>query len=60
MKKARIKNIMLEDKEDPVNVVYSLVWEAKSKILSAVTEAELNHIETQFEFARRFCAEIGA
>ena len=57
---ARNKQISLADKKDPVNVVYSLVWDAKSNILSAATEAELDHIETQFDFARRFYAGIGA
>ena len=54
------KDISLDDKTDPVNVVYRLVWDAKSSILGAVTEADLDSIETQFDFARRFYAGIGA
>lgn len=57
---ARSNHISLADKKDPINVVYSLVWDAKSNILSAASEAELDHIETQFDFARRFCAGIVA
>lgn len=57
---ARSKDISPADKTDPVNVVYSLVWDAKSNILSASTEADLNHIEAQFDFARRFYTGIGA
>ena len=48
------------DKKDPVNVVYGLVWNAKSSILGADTEAELDRIETQFDFARKFYAGIEA
>ena len=57
---ARSKNISFADKSDPVNVVYSLVWDAKSNILGAATDADLDRIETQFDFARRFYAGIGA
>ena len=57
---ARNNNIPLSDKKDPVNVVYSLVWNAKRSILGANTEAELNQIEAQFDFARRFSAGIEA
>ena len=48
------------NKKDPVNVVYGLVWNAKSSILGADTEAELDRIETQFDFARKFYAGIEA
>ena len=57
---ARSNDISLSDKKDPVNVIYSLVWDAKSSILGAATEADLDHIETQFDFARRFYTGIGA
>ncbi len=57
---ARNHNISLSDKKNPVNVIYSLVWEAKSDILSASTESDLDHIETQFDFARRFYSGIEA
>ena len=55
---ARKNHISPSDKKDPVNVVYGLVWNAKSNILGADTETELNQIETQFEFARKFYAGI--
>ena len=57
---ARSKHISLSDKHDPINVVYGLVWDAKNNILGADTEADLHHIETQFDFARRFYSEIVA
>lgn len=44
---ARNNHISPSDKKDPVNVVYGLVWNAKSSILGADTEAELDQIETQ-------------
>ena len=37
-----------------------MVWNAKSSILGADTEAELDQIETQFDFARKFYAGIEA
>ena len=57
---ARNNHISPSDKKDPVNVVYGLVWNAKSSILGADTEAELDQIETQFDFARKFYAGIEA
>lgn len=42
-----------------LKVLY-LVWNAKSSILGADTEAELDQIETQFDFARKFYAGIEA
>ena len=57
---ARSRHISLSDKRNPINVVYGLVWDAKSKILGAVTEADLDHIETEFDFARRFYSELVA
>ena len=39
---ARNNHISPSDKKDPVNVVYGLVWNAKSSILGADTEAELD------------------
>lgn len=57
---ARNNHISPSDKKDPVNVVYGLVWNAKSSILGADTEAELDRIETQFDFARKFYAGIEA
>ena len=53
---ARNNHISPSDKKDPVNVVYGLVWNAKSSILGA----ELDQIETQFDFARKFYAGIEA
>ena len=51
---ARNNHISPSDKKDPVNVVYGLVWNAKSSILGA------DQIETQFDFARKFYAGIEA
>lgn len=57
---ARNNHIPLEDKQDPINILYSLIWDAKSNILAATTETELDQIETQFDFARRFYERIVA
>jgi len=57
---ARSRHISLSDKRDPINVIYGMVWDAKSRILGAVTEADLDHIETEFDFARRFYSELVA
>ena len=45
---------------EAINVVYGLVWDAKSNILGASTKEELDQIEIQFDFARRFYAGIGS
>lgn len=55
---ARDYNIPLEDKQNPINVMYSLVRDAKHNILLASTETDLYKIEVQFDFARRFYKEI--
>lgn len=55
---ARDYNIPLEDRKKPINVISDLVWDAKSNILGSSTNAELDKIETQFDFARRFYREI--
>ena len=55
---ARDYNIPLEDRQNPINVISDLVWDAKSNILGSSTEAELDKIEAQFDFARRFYKEI--
>lgn len=57
---ARNNHISLSDSKDPINVVYGLVWDAKSNILGASTKEELDQIEIQFDFARRFYAGIGS
>ena len=57
---ARSNHISLSDPKDPVNVVYGLVWDAKGNILGASTKEELDQIEIQFDFARRFYAGIGS
>lgn len=57
---AREHDISLSNKRDPVNVVYGLVWNAKRDILGADSEAELDQIEAQFDFARSFSAGIEA
>ena len=55
---ARDYNIPLEDKQNPINIMYGLVWDAKHNILLASTENDLDKIEAQFDFARRFYKEI--
>lgn len=55
---ARDYNIPLEDKQNPINVMYSLVRDAKSNILGSNTNAELDKIEAQFDFAHRFYQKI--
>ena len=55
---ARDYNIPLEDKQNPINIMYGLVWDAKHNILLASTENDLDKIEAQFDFARRFYREI--
>lgn len=57
---ARDNHIPLEEKQNPINVIYSLIWDAKSNILAATTEAELDKIEAQFDFARRLYQRIVA
>ena len=57
---AKEKNIPLDDKQNPVNVISDLVWDAKSNILAATTEIELDKIEAEFDFARRFYRGIVA
>lgn len=51
-------NIPLEDKQNPINVMYSLVRDAKHNILLASTETDLYKIEVQFDFAHRFYQKI--
>lgn len=57
---SRENNIPLEDRKNPINIVYALVRDAKNNILLASTETELDQIETQFDFARRFYRGIVA
>jgi hypothetical protein len=56
----RKNHIALADANDPINVMYSLVWKAKRNILGAKSEAELDQIESQFDLARRFSTDIEA
>lgn len=55
---ARDYNIPLEDRQNPINVMYSLVRDTKHNILLASTENDLDKIEAQFDFARRFYRKI--
>ena len=50
------KNI--ENRLDPVSILYGLVWNAKQDILLSKTEAELEQIEGQFHLARNFLAGL--
>lgn len=54
----RRSGIAPEARTHPVAVIYSLVWNAKQKILAAETETELERIDAQFDMASRFCAEL--
>ena len=45
---------------DPVSVLYDLVWSAKQDILLAQSEADLAQIEGQFDLAGRFLGRIAA
>ena len=45
--------------EDPVSVLYGLVWSAKRDILISKTESELDEIEGQFNLADLFISKIG-
>ena len=45
--------------EDPVSVLYGLVWSAKRDILISKTESELDQIEGQFNLADLFISKIG-
>lgn len=56
----RKNNISPSDQANPINVMYALVWNSKRSILGARTESELDQIEIQFDFARRFSVDIGA
>ena len=47
-----------QDRMHPVAVIYSLVWNAKQKVLGVETETDLARIDAQFDMARRFCAEL--
>ena len=40
--------------------MYDLVWSAKQDILLATSEKELDHIEGQFDLAKRFLSGIEA
>ena len=44
----------ITDREDPVSVLYGLVWSAKRDILISKTESELDQIEGQFNLADLF------
>ena len=44
----------------PVQLMYDLVWSAKQDILLATSEKELDHIEGQFDLAKRFLSGIEA
>lgn len=55
---ARDYNIPLEDKQNPINIMYDLVWDAKHNILLASIENDLDKIEAQFDFSRRFYRKI--
>lgn len=47
------------DRDDPVSVLYSIVWNAKQDILSARSEKELDQIEGQFNLANQFLMRVG-
>lgn len=49
----------ITDREDPVSVLYGLVWSAKQDILMSQTESELDQIEGQFNLADLFVSKIG-
>ena len=54
----REKNI--DSQNDPISIMYSLIWNAKQDILVAQSEAELSEIEGKFNLANRFLASIEA
>lgn len=49
----------ITDREDPVSILYGLVWSAKQDILMSQTESELDQIEGQFNLADLFVSKIG-
>ena len=52
------RNNIVEEPNDPIAIMYSLVWDAKQDILDAETESELEQIEGKFNMANRFLAGI--
>lgn len=49
----------ITDREDPVSILYGLVWSAKQDILMSQTESELYQIEGQFNLVKLFVSKIG-
>ena len=45
------------DKNDPVSIMYSLVWKAKQDILRAKTVDDLIGIDSKFDMASRFASD---
>lgn len=49
----------ITDRNDPVAVLYSIVWNAKQDILSARSKEELDQIEGQFNLVKQFLMRAG-
>ena len=54
----RKNNISPENKSDPINVMYALVWNIKRGVLGAKTDSELDRIESLFDCASCFSSAI--
>ena len=50
----------IDSPQDPVSVMFSLIWNAKQDILLADSEADLNEIEGQFNLANQFLINLEA
>lgn len=48
----------ISDDNDPITVMFSLIWNAKQDILCAESEQDLAEIEGKFNLANRFLARI--
>lgn len=48
----------IEDDLHPVNIMFSLVWNAKEDILGSKTDAELDRIDGKFDLAKDFLRKL--
>lgn len=48
----------LTEQDHPVQVIYDLAWTAKSDILLATSEKDLDRIEGQFNLTKKFLSRI--
>lgn len=48
----------IDDKTDPVNILFNLIWNTKQDIIMATTEEQLQQIEGQFCLARDFLSNL--